>query len=648
MTSHADTHFPLENKTDPAAVISDGKIIHCNDLFLQLINCPQSDVIGYELKTFLAVFVEDDGERASSPLTLDEAPSSQVVFLKPRQHLPTCVEVNLKKATHDGHTYLIAVFTHLSPKDFHSQREEIDAFNIAARLWHMSIWDHDHIKNNINISPIMREIYGVDTEDAFTFEQAGQFIHPDDVNMEAVLKAHDPAGDGVFDMGFRIIRPSGEIRWVHSRSQTFFGEEDGQRRPVRTSGAIVDFTDEYRLRLALQEQRQKLADILNSLPSMLMVVDKQGHITQWNGVAETVTGILASDIQHQKLEVACPMVHSEMERIHDAIQQQIPLILTRVSYVHNDDTFFYNVCVTPLQNSLQSEVVVRIDDVSEQVRIEQMLVQSEKLLSVGGLAAGMAHEINNPLAAIIQNVQVIISRLNPELRSNREAAHKNSIEMDNLRGYLTDRKILKMVDSIGEAGTRAASIVNNMLGFVRVSNNKKVDCNIPGLIDTTLDLAINDYDLKKKYDFRKIQITRVYESRDVHVFCDAGKIQQVLLNLIRNAGQALFDAGTAAPKISINVEKGTEFTRIEFEDNGPGIPAEVARRIFEPFFTTKPPGEGTGLGLSISYSIITKEHFGKMHVEEGKEGGARFVIELPNEMPQNPQSDSAEPMDGRS
>jgi polar amino acid transport system substrate-binding protein len=146
-----------------------------------------------------------------------------------------------------------------------------------------------------------------------------------------------------------------------------------------------------------------------------------------------------------------------------------------------------------------------------------------------------------------------------------------------------------------------------------------------------LELAASDYDLKKKHDFRRIHIEREYADDLPPVHCDGTQIQQVLLNLLRNGAQAMaemVDAGKA-PSFALRLRREGAMARIEVEDNGPGMSEEVRQRVFEPFFTTKEVGVGTGLGLSVSYFIVTEAHNGTIAVEEGSEGGARFVVRLP-------------------
>jgi len=142
-------------------------------------------------------------------------------------------------------------------------------------------------------------------------------------------------------------------------------------------------------------------------------------------------------------------------------------------------------------------------DITEQRRTQEVLIQSEKMLSVGGLAAGMAHEINNPLAGIMQNAQVIAKRLSSELPANRKAAEKLGIQMDSIVQYMEDRKIFNLISSMREAGTRAADIVNSVLSFSRKTDDFPSELKIKELMESTIKIVGSDYDLKKKIDFKK-------------------------------------------------------------------------------------------------------------------------------------------------
>jgi signal transduction histidine kinase len=151
------------------------------------------------------------------------------------------------------------------------------------------------------------------------------------------------------------------------------------------------------------------------------------------------------------------------------------------------------------------------------------------------------------------------------------------------------------------------------------------------LVDKTVALAAHDYDLRKKYDFRKIEIVRDYENDLPLVPCVATEIGQVILNLLRNASQA-FDPSqlpVAPPCIALRLRRDRDFIRLDVEDNGPGMDEETRKRVFEPFFTTKDVGVGTGLGLSVSYFIVTSHHGGTMTVDSTPGQGTRFTLRLP-------------------
>ncbi|MET0103132.1 MAG: ATP-binding protein [Sedimenticola sp.] len=274
-----------------------------------------------------------------------------------------------------------------------------------------------------------------------------------------------------------------------------------------------------------------------------------------------------------------------------------------------------------------------VQDVTEEKRLQGLLLQTEKMMSVGGLAAGMAHELNNPLGGILHGIQNIERRLSPDLPKNREIAEAMGLELATVWQYLEQREIGHFLQGITESGERAAEIVQNMLQFSRKPEVVLQPENLALLVDATLKLTAVDYDLQKKYDFRDIEIVRDYDSTVGLVPCIKSELQQVLLNLFRNAAQAFqaMDEPGRSPRITVRIRQEHELACIEVEDNGPGMEEDVLGRIFEPFFTTREIGEGTGLGLSVSYFIVTQEHKGELRVESEPGEGTRFMLCLPME-----------------
>ncbi len=278
-------------------------------------------------------------------------------------------------------------------------------------------------------------------------------------------------------------------------------------------------------------------------------------------------------------------------------------------------------------------------DITYRKKAEALVIQSEKMMTVGGLAAGMAHEINNPLAGMMQNAQVIKNRLTKPIPANNEAASSLGISFPDIQAYMEMRGIPKMLESIVDTGAHAAKIVANMLDFTRKKSSKKSAQDLGLLLDKTIELAQNDYSLKKNYDIKKIEIVKEYKKDRLLVFCDDSNIQQVFFNLIKNAAQAMFDSPqkTEHPQLILRLSREGFFARVEIQDNGPGMNKATCNRIFEPFFTTKDVNKGTGLGLSVSYFIIVEDHGGTLNLESTPDQGTTFFIRLPLSRP--PETD---------
>ncbi len=413
----------------------------------------------------------------------------------------------------------------------------------------------------------------------------------------------------------------------------------------RNTELEVEITERIRAQSALEESEKKLthlrnylSNIINSMPSALIGLNMECKVTQWNLKAEKYTGKSSKEAIGKAFIELVPHLDSEMEKILLAIETKEVQLISKRPFFDNDRTVFEDITIYPLiENGVQG-VVIRIDDVSDRVHIEEMMVQSEKMLSVGGLAAGMAHEINNPLAGMIQTANVLANRLGKlDIPANLKAAEDAGTSIESIKKFILSREIPRMIQTINESGKRVATIVENMLSFARTSDARKSSHLLSELVDKTLELAATDFDLKKHYDFRLIEIQKEYEKNLPMLPCEAGKIQQVILNILHNGSQAMQKSGTENPKFIIRIKHDQQNGNliVEIKDNGPGMNEETLKRVFEPFYTTKPVGEGTGLGLSVSYFIITENHGGEMWAESKPGEGANFLINLPLERRDN-------------
>ena len=409
-------------------------------------------------------------------------------------------------------------------------------------------------------------------------------------------------------------------------------------KKMHDTNARLGFEVKVRARVEhkLTDFQHYLNNIIDSMPSAIIAIDHELKVTQWNKGATQITHIKRDDAIYQPLEESCGFLFAYLTLITNSLEKKVINKVERISFDFQGQKSILDLTIYPLDDTTHSGAVIRIDDVTQRTQMEDMMVQSEKMMSLGGLAAGMAHEINNPLGAIVQTVQNIKRRLNPAIQKNIESAELVGDNMENICAYMDQRGIFTFLNNISQAGERASTIVNNMLQFSRQSPKKLQPQNLHHIIDRSISIAKNEYSLSKGYDFKAIDLIKDFDLTLADVPCIPSEIEQVILNLLKNAAQALqeykltkeFDLDWYS-QIQISTRKNNQMAELIIEDNGPGMDEETTRHIFEPFFTTKEVGMGTGLGLSVSFFIITNHHQGQMRVQSSIGSGTRFTIMLP-------------------
>lgn len=441
----------------------------------------------------------------------------------------------------------------------------------------------------------------------------------------ALKKTHDrPEGNHNFIT--RRYTKTGDILDV-SINSAFFHSKEG-----RPSSMVVNFTDITKIKKTERELRTTknfIKNIINSMPSLIIGLNMDGVVIQWNAETERLTGIFAGQAEGSLLQDVFPQLAEHISNLGQSMANQKVRKETKIRLSLGEKVILTDITIYPILSDSVPGVVVRVDDIGERIRMEEMMVQSEKMLSVGGLAAGMAHEINNPLAGILQSNQVIQNRLSKDMPANRKAAKESGIDFKNLQLYMEKRNIFPMMEIVRSSGHRAAQIVSNMLSFSRKSGHYKSIHYLHDLMEATIELSKNDYNIKKRYDFCSIEIVKQYQENIPAIPCEKGEIQQVFLNILKNGAEAMADAGIESPVFVLRSSRQKGYVVLEIEDNGPGMDRETKNRIFEPFFTTKDVGVGTGLGLSVSYFIITENHNGFLSVESIPGKGTTFVVKIP-------------------
>ena len=399
----------------------------------------------------------------------------------------------------------------------------------------------------------------------------------------AIQKTYDNPG-GNYDFVTRRYTKTGEIIDV-SINSTLYRTKDGN-----PGSMVVNFTDITNIKKTEHELIQTknfIRSIIDSMPSILIGLNLDGLITQWNAQAHQLTGIPADQAEGRLLKDVFPQLSGHIPNVRQIIEKQKTGKETKAALTFDGKIMLTDITIYPILSDSFKGAVIRVDDISERVRLEEMMVQSEKMLSIGGLAAGMAHEINNPLAGILQNIQVVRNRLGKNLPANVTAARECGINLESLKIYMEKRKIFSMMELVDASGRRAAKIVENMLSFSRKSDHRKGDYDLSDIMEATIELVKSDYNMKKRYDFKSIEIIKEYQENIPSVPCEKGEIQQVFLNILKNGAEAMTDAGIPYPRFIIRCFSQADQVTVAIEDNGPGMDGAVKKRIFEPFFTTK-------------------------------------------------------------
>ncbi len=426
---------------------------------------------------------------------------------------------------------------------------------------------------------------------------------------------------------FRFVARNGTIKHVVTKIRTI-------PRTNKSIASLMDITFLKKAEEKLRQSEERFRSLVEVSSDWIWEMDQYGTYIYASPKIKDLLGYEPESVIGKKIfDLMPPEQATQTKQTFEQILCSLKPFRNLELTVHHQDkrSIIIETSGAPIFNSDGRLSGYRgIDrDVTERKRIQEMIVQSEKMLSIGGLAAGMAHEINNPLAGIMQNAQVIQNRISKLTEKNEKVAREMGTTMETIKAYHEKRGVFKMIQAVIQSGQRAAKIVDNMLSFSRKEASQRVPVRLSELLDKTFELAENDYDIKKKQDFRQIGIVREYDETEPVVLCESSKIQQVFLNILKNGTEAMTEASVKNPLFIIRIKPDGDVVSVEIEDNGPGMDEATRKRVFEPFFTTKDVGIGTGLGLSVSYFIVTEDHGGTMSVETAPDQGTKFIIRLP-------------------
>ena len=390
-----------------------------------------------------------------------------------------------------------------------------------------------------------------------------------------------------------VVRADGEERNVAVSTTPLVLDGD----LVGTVASLRDITEEKGAQDALARSEARYRNLFESASDAIVTLDANGRFTTFNHAAENISGYPRQELVGQWFAPLLPDDELPKALMHfqKALAGETGLFET--TFIRKDREY-RTIQVTYSTPQRDEEVLCVIRDVTDQKMLQEQLIQSEKMSAIGQLVSGVAHELNNPLAGISAFAQLLLTekRFPPDQRTAAEMIYAEA--------------------------RRASRIVQNLLTFARQHKPERTPTAINQVLDDTLELR--GYELR----VRGIEVTRDYDEQIPETMADAHQLQQVFLNLVTNAEQAMEKSPRESQRLIVRTRRMGAVIRIDVEDTGPGIPPNLLERIFNPFFTTKPTGSGTGLGLSISLGIV-REHEGRIWAENAPQGGARFIVEVP-------------------
>lgn len=432
--------------------------------------------------------------------------------------------------------------------------------------------------------PTMADLVADQNIRALEFFYQGQKLRP------------SPHLPGAFEATIRLPQEQGATRHLFVVASPIFSEQGQIMGAVQ---AMVDISERERLARHLKESEEKYRQLVETsldgiaLHSRDQIIFANTAFIRMFGYSkpEELAGVPLLSLIH-------PIYHPALLRHLREIGRRFyrPRFF-KIQGLKKDGTVF-DIEVGSMPSRYEGKLLFQthVRDITEKKRLEEQLSRSEKLAALGQLAAGVAHEINNPLGGILVYSYLLLEDMSPEQPERRQ------------------------VEKIIREATRCKEIIRGLLDFSRQGPSTMQPVDLNALLRDLLSLVANHL------NFQDVEI-ETHLAPDLPVVAgDRGKLEQVFLNLFMNAGEAMAGHGTLTVRSSHNLMGAVE---IRVSDTGPGIKPEHLPRLFDPFFTTKRVGQGVGLGLSISYGII-KQHRGRIYVDSSGPHGTTFVIELPS------------------
>lgn len=473
----------------------------------------------------------------------------------------------------------------------------------AQAMSHVGSWSSNPATGELGVTDELLRIMRLDRAEA-TQELFTELIHPED--RDTVLR-HLRQGveqGGNYEIEHRLLLRDGTIKWVFSNIEPAVNLA---RQVVRIYGTTQDISDRKQNEVKLRNKKNELQAIFDAVNDGVIVFDHDGNIQHLNHICpqffpeSVLSGGSCREIFHPGIDHSphnCPV-----ERALSGERVETSLVSARVGHA----TRYIDVTANPIKDELgeKTRALVFLRDVTLKRVHEMQLIQTEKMSSIGVLATGIAHEINNPLTSVAGYAEALLRRFRDEPSLGKD------LRLDVFPKYL---------EVIVREAYHCKGIIGTLLNFGRKSDGLLATVNINRLLTEILEL------LQHQPNYRDMKIIVDLQKEMPLILGDPSGLRQVFMNLLINACHAIKDGGII--KVSTVFAETDGAIYVQVRDTGCGIAHDVIGRIWDPFFTTKEVGKGIGLGLALSYNIV-KRHGGEISVQSNAGEGSQFTVRLP-------------------
>jgi len=572
------------------AVSLDGKLRTVNRRMAELLGIPYTEVVGHRLEEFLDAPKREDVERELGRFLETKRWSGAVEVRLKSSHRTLYFDCVVNAIVKGGEVVGISTLARDVTEEHEKERRFTALFETLQEGIYFSTPEGKLLDGNAALVRVLG------------YESKAELVALDpkalnsEPNQNPVLGRSADDQGGVRTREITLRRKDGRLGTFLDTSRAVW---DASGKIVRYQGTLVDVTERREMERALRRQEKFQRDLLESFPDLILVIDLEERYSFVSSRVYDLLGFTPEELLKKKIEAGQDYSADLLVLVRNLIAGRQQFGTCECGARHHDGSWrTMRASASPFfdTESKVSGVIVSVRDITMEKKLEQQIIQSERLAAMGQMIGGFAHELNNPLTGILGMSELL----------------------QDSQGAETSRKQVQMLQ---QQARRAVEIVQNLMYFARPPAPGKGPIDLGELVQRTLHL--HAYSLRKS----NITVDFIREASIPPITGDAHQLMQVFLNLILNSEQAMRevrDRGT----LRIRMEKHDHSVAVIFQDDGPGIPPDILPNIFDPFYTTKRPGRGTGLGLSICKAIL-REHNGNVEATSGPGGGAVFTVILP-------------------